>query len=399
MTALPGRRAIASVSEAQYAAEAVNWADCNPRQLSAPKTAGYERLQQCFQCRHRRVHVGSQSLQRQAARDSLSYALLPPDASRVRRACKRIASGACLHPLALICNDRSLHNFLAKQHYICVSNSHICIKRGLKGCQHNKLVLFFLSLSLSLWRLLLLLLLVLVVLVLLVHAGAGATLRMRCGCAGVYAGTGAGSGPSTLGKPWVRPWSCWKPIGKSLARYRGRGQPGQDASPSAWRGCATRRRRFGPGRLVRQPAPAASWLRRSRRAHMVTKPLTALMLRPTYFGSSCSSPMSSAPGFCSLSAQRLVHNICSATYPQPTSCRTLAVTTMRSGRQLKACWATNDPARETTGLLLARSLFCRRAWEASVSWQRSRYHRQHTGRRGQMRSRCCANDTPTQQPG
>ena len=53
---------------------------------------------------------------------------------------------------------------------------------------------------------------------------------------------------------------------------------------------------------------------------------------------------------------------------------------------------------ETTGLLLAKSFFCRRAWEASVSWQRSGYHRQHAGRRGQTRSRCCANDTPTQQP-
>ena len=40
-----------------------------------------------------------------------------------------------------------------------------------------------------------------------------------------------------------------------------------------------------------------------------------------------------------------------------------------------------------------------RAWEASVSLQRSGFHRQHTGRRGQMRSRCCVNDTPKQQLG
>ena len=81
-------------------------------------------------------------------------------------------------------------------------------------------------------------------------------------------------------------------------------------------------------------------------------------------------PISSAPGSCSLSARRLVHSICSETYPRPTSCRTLAVTTMRSGQSWKACSATKDPARETTGLLLA-----------SVSWQRNGYHRQHSGRR------------------
>ena len=106
-------------------------------------------------------------------------------------------------------------------------------------------------------------------------------------------------------------------------------------------------------RLVRQRAPGAAWLRRSRRAH---------------------------PG----PSRRLPH--------------TLAVTMMRSGRQLKACSATSDPAKDTIGLLLVRSFFCRRAWEACVIWQRSEYHRQHTGRRGQMRSRCC-DHTPTQQPG
>ena len=110
------------------------------------------------------------------------------------------------------------------------------------------------------------------------------------------------------------------------------------------------------------------------------------------FGKSCSSPMSGAPGCCSLSARRLVHSICSATCPQPTSCRTLVVATMRSRRWLKACSATTA-ARETTGLLLGRSLFCRRAWEASVSWQRSGHHRQYAGRRGQMCSRCYASGT------
>ena len=52
--------------------------------------------------------------------------------------------------------------------------------------------------------------------------------------------------------------------------------------------------------------------------------------------------MSSAPGSCSLSARRLVHSTC----PQLTSCRALVVTTMRSGRQLKACSATKDAARD-----------------------------------------------------
>ena len=51
------------------------------------------------------------------------------------------------------------------------------------------------------------------------------------------------------------------------------------------------------------------------------------------------------------SARRLVNSICSATYPQPTSCRTLAVWAVVEG-----LLGDKDPAKETTGLLLARLL-------------------------------------------
>ena len=248
MTALPGRRAITSVSEAQYAAEAVNWADCNPRQPSAPKQAAiraYERLQQSTSsCPRWLAELAEEGPLETACRTRFYRPATPIYGSRMRRECGAHVSAllparACIHLpcLALIgaCTTFSRNSiitfvsatatFASSAASRAASTTSWCcfFCRCRCRCRCGGCCCCWCWWCWPCWCM-------------VVLGRLRVRLRMRCGCAGVYAGTGAGSGPSTLGKPWVRPWSCWKPIGKSLARSRGRGQPGQDASPTQLEG-------------------------------------------------------------------------------------------------------------------------------------------------------------------